>query len=198
MIGAHLTKPFSRRLRNVKSGHRLRERHAIRSNNPLGFVHGMLSTFVPTYFELNTVDSSDHSSENIISKPLRDPLSNSMHSYIWILLPLASFILPVRSQWPSCDPSCKSCGLICDQGCSSPLNYTECTTKCLYCRRESSSCDWVPLTPPSESEFCDQCTASCWCKIGVRCYDNYTSPTTAGGHIPATTARLFPKGLRRM
>lgn len=90
--------------------------------------------------------------------------------------------------------------LICDQGCSSPLNYTECTTKCLNCRRESSSCDWVQLTPPSESdeEFCEQCYGSCWCKIGARCYDNYTSPTTTGGHNPATTAKLTPRGLKKI
>ncbi|KAG8159947.1 hypothetical protein KVR01_010584 [Diaporthe batatas] len=114
-----------------------------------------------------------------------------------IFLPLAFFVFPASSQWPACDPSCKSCGLTCDQGCDSPLDLTECTNKCLYCRRESSSCDWVKLTPPSETdEFCEQCYGSCWCKIGAMCYDNYTSPTTTGGHVPVATAKLSPTGLR--
>lgn len=127
-------------------------------------------------------------------------LSYRMRPNSWILLPLAFLAHPASSQWPSCEPSCKSCGLVCDQGCSSPLNLTECTAKCLYCRRESSSCDWVQLTPPSEpdNEFCEQCYESCWCKIGARCYDNYTSPTTTGGRATATTAKLSPKGLRRI
>ncbi|POS73487.1 hypothetical protein DHEL01_v208122 [Diaporthe helianthi] len=121
-----------------------------------------------------------------------------MHPHTWIFLPLAFLIHPASSQWPSCDPSCKSCGLICDQGCESPLNLTECTAKCLYCRRESSSCGWVQLTPPSGSddEFCEQCYGSCWCKIGAMCYDDYTPPTTTGGHGAAATANLSPTGLR--
>jgi hypothetical protein len=124
-----------------------------------------------------------------------------MHLLNWKFLPLALLILPASCQWPSCEPSCKSCGLVCDQGCDSALNLTECTTKCLYCRRESSSCSWFQLTPPSESdeEFCKQCYGSCWCRIGAECYDNYTSPTTSGGHIPATTsAKLSAKGMGRM
>ncbi|GAP82753.1 hypothetical protein SAMD00023353_0102890 [Rosellinia necatrix] len=98
------------------------------------------------------------------------------------LLALALSILPTAlaaaGAWPSCDPSCKSCGLYCNEGCTAPLVLSECN-RCLYCRRESSSCGFVQIgpssDPPPDPAYCAMCQDSCHCYIDAKCYDNTTT-----------------------
>ncbi|KAI4864454.1 hypothetical protein F4820DRAFT_423601 [Hypoxylon rubiginosum] len=85
----------------------------------------------------------------------------------------------------ACADTCKSCGWYCNQGCdasslpSSP-DLSGCN-RCLYCRRESSSCGFVDIgdtwtvDPPSD-ELCAACDAGCWCHGDWYCADNATGP----------------------
>ncbi|KAI0414542.1 hypothetical protein F5X98DRAFT_349074 [Xylaria grammica] len=105
-------------------------------------------------------------------------------------------VLPaaVLAQWPSCDASCKSCGLYCNNGCAAPLDFAECS-RCLYCRRESSSCGFVDIggswtENPPDPAYCAMCSEGCYCHIDAKCYDNVTatvtpSPTPSPSPAPA-------------
>ncbi|KAI0903783.1 hypothetical protein F4824DRAFT_299603 [Ustulina deusta] len=99
------------------------------------------------------------------------------------VLALALAILPTALSFPSCDPSCKLCGLYCNEGCTAPLDLTECN-RCLYCRRESSSCGFVDIggswsEDPPDPAYCAMCSEGCHCYIDAMCYDNTTITTTA-------------------
>lgn len=105
-------------------------------------------------------------------------------------LALALALLPAAmADWPSCAPSCKSCGLYCNEGCPAPLVLSDCN-RCLYCRRESSSCSFTPVSwpeDPPDPGFCAQCAQSCHCYIDAQCYDNVTitvPPSSSGAALP--------------
>ncbi|KAI0202499.1 hypothetical protein F4808DRAFT_77252 [Astrocystis sublimbata] len=106
------------------------------------------------------------------------------------LLPAAAL-----AQWPSCDPSCKSCGLYCNSGCAAPLTMSECD-RCLYCRRESSSCGFVQIgsgdTNPPDPALCAACQDSCYCRIDAKCYDNitFTNPPSSSHSATPTPVSL--------
>ncbi|KAI1172898.1 hypothetical protein F4777DRAFT_483780 [Nemania sp. FL0916] len=115
-----------------------------------------------------------------------------------IALGLAA-LLPALSlaQFPSCAPDCKSCGLYCNEGCPAPLNQTECD-RCLYCRRESSSCGYVPISwteDPPDPAYCAQCSAQCHCYIDAMCYDGVTIPPPSSsstvGPTPTPNAAVY-------
>ncbi|KAI0502766.1 hypothetical protein F5B22DRAFT_652770 [Xylaria bambusicola] len=116
------------------------------------------------------------------------------------LLALALALLPAAlAQWPSCDPSCKSCGLYCNEGCVAPLDLTECQ-RCLYCRRESSSCGYVDISGgwtenPPDPAYCAQCSAGCHCRIDAKCYDGIT--ITPPSSFTPTATPVPPPSLRR-
>ncbi|KAI0381207.1 hypothetical protein F5Y04DRAFT_85962 [Hypomontagnella monticulosa] len=101
---------------------------------------------------------------------------------IQTFLVLTSLLSGVIAQASSCNQgtNCKACGWYCNQGCSAPLVQTECN-RCLYCRRESSSCGFMDISdtwthdPPSE-ELCAACNAGCWCHGDWYCMDNATGP----------------------
>lgn len=109
------------------------------------------------------------------------------------LLALVVSIIPlVAADWPSCDPSCKACGLYCNEGCAAPLVLSECN-KCLYCRRESSSCGFVQIGGSDDQPdpaYCAQCQESCHCYIDAKCYDNTTITTTASS-TPTPSAAVL-------
>ncbi|KAI1269087.1 hypothetical protein F5Y18DRAFT_439639 [Xylariaceae sp. FL1019] len=108
------------------------------------------------------------------------------------LLSIALSILPaVMSQGSfSCDPSCQSCGLYCNSGCTAPLDYDKCS-ECLYCRRESSSCSFTEITPGStgpDPAYCAACETGCHCYIDAMCYDNVTiTPPSSSSAVPVPT-----------
>ncbi|KAI1182417.1 hypothetical protein F5B17DRAFT_420476 [Nemania serpens] len=108
------------------------------------------------------------------------------------LLALALAALPAAlADWPSCAPSCKSCGLYCNEGCPAPLDLAACN-RCLYCRRESSACSFVPISWPSDPPdpaLCAQCSESCHCYIDAMCYDNVTitPPPSSSSAAPTPT-----------
>ncbi|KAI8949409.1 hypothetical protein F4801DRAFT_553505 [Xylaria longipes] len=107
------------------------------------------------------------------------------------ILSLCLAILPALADWPSCDASCQSCGLYCNEGCAAPLDLTECN-RCLYCRRESSSCGFVPIqwtTNPPDPAYCAMCEQGCHCHIDAKCYDN-TTVTATPSSSAAPTASL--------
>lgn len=114
-----------------------------------------------------------------------------------LAITLAAAILPtaVLAQWPSCDPSCKSCGLYCNTGCVAPLDQAECD-RCLYCRRESSSCSWQDISGgwtenPPDPAYCAQCRDGCHCKIDAQCYDNITITPPLSTPPTATPVALY-------
>ncbi|KAH8162559.1 hypothetical protein CIB48_g5669 [Xylaria polymorpha] len=109
------------------------------------------------------------------------------------LLALSLAILPslTVAAFPSCDPSCKSCGLYCNEGCAAPLDLAQCN-QCLYCRRESSSCGFVTIqggSNPPDPAFCAMCEQGCHCYIDAKCYDN-TTVTVTPSSSAAPTASL--------
>ncbi|KAI1396629.1 hypothetical protein F4819DRAFT_474824 [Hypoxylon fuscum] len=111
---------------------------------------------------------------------------------ILILLP-GAFAACVQN--PNGD--CSRCGWYCNQGCDPLLDSTECA-RCLYCRRESSSCGFLDISdtwtqdPPSE-EVCDACNAGCWCHGDWYCMDNATGPPP-GSPPTKTSAVVLPTG----
>ncbi|KAI1478469.1 hypothetical protein F4774DRAFT_384919 [Daldinia eschscholtzii] len=110
------------------------------------------------------------------------------------LLIITSLLLPtVLSLQSGCAgvTDCKACGWYCNQGCSAPLVDSECN-RCLYCRRESSSCSFEHIgdtwthDPPSK-ELCAACDEGCWCHGDWYCMDNATGPPPPSP--PTTTPR---------
>ncbi|KAI0478304.1 hypothetical protein F4859DRAFT_479317 [Xylaria cf. heliscus] len=107
------------------------------------------------------------------------------------ILSLALALLPALTlaQFPSCDPSCQSCGLFCNEGCAAPLDLAKCN-ECLYCRRESSSCGFVDISGgasnPPDPAYCAQCEQGCHCYIDAKCYDDTTTtiPPSSGAAAP--------------
>ncbi|KAI8623609.1 hypothetical protein F5Y19DRAFT_370584 [Xylariaceae sp. FL1651] len=113
------------------------------------------------------------------------------------LVSLALAILPAALAQGSfsCDPSCQSCGLYCNYGCTAPLDATECS-RCLYCRRESSSCGFVDISgswteDPPEPAYCAMCDQACHCYIDAQCYDNTTTTTASPSGAPTGAARML-------
>ncbi|ORY62407.1 uncharacterized protein BCR38DRAFT_239336 [Pseudomassariella vexata] len=109
-------------------------------------------------------------------------------------------LLPTAlAQWPSCDPSCVTCGLTCDKGCAAPLDMSICNN-CLYCRRESSSCSFFELgyEDPNDPNLCELCANSCYCKLGAICYDGLPAGTATASAAPTAElgARMPQKGRR--
>ncbi|KAI1252365.1 hypothetical protein MGN70_006940 [Eutypa lata] len=84
---------------------------------------------------------------------------------------------------PEDDASCSTCSLTCYQSCPEPLSVEECTSSCLYCRRESSACSFVRL---DQSADCDACADNCVCSIGHICNPEPV-PTGSGSAGPAPT-----------
>ncbi|KAI2627617.1 hypothetical protein GGR54DRAFT_636741 [Hypoxylon sp. NC1633] len=95
-------------------------------------------------------------------------------------LPTLSLLLPTALSQSACASGCKACGWYCNQGCAAPLVQGDCA-RCLYCRRESSSCGFIDIgdtwtqDPPSEA-LCDACDRGCWCHGDWYCADNATGP----------------------
>ncbi|KAI6088360.1 hypothetical protein F4821DRAFT_258192 [Hypoxylon rubiginosum] len=93
-------------------------------------------------------------------------------------LTLVALCLP--SALAACGTCNSTCGFYCNNGCDASLDYTECS-RCLYCRRESSSCGYIDIgdtwtqDPPTD-ELCAACTAGCWCHGDWYCMDNATGP----------------------
>ncbi|KAI5917603.1 hypothetical protein F4810DRAFT_716331 [Camillea tinctor] len=89
--------------------------------------------------------------------------------------------------------ACSSCGWFCNQGCSAPLDRAECA-RCLYCRRESSSCGFLDVSgtwtedPPSE-ELCASCAGGCWCYGDWYCADDGGQPTPSPSTSGAAARR---------
>ncbi|KAI0425219.1 hypothetical protein F5Y09DRAFT_110904 [Xylaria sp. FL1042] len=112
-----------------------------------------------------------------------------------LALALAALLPTALADWPSCDPSCKSCGLYCNEGCNAPLDLAECN-RCLYCRRESSSCGFVDISgswsqDPPDPAYCAMCSDGCHCYIDAMCYDNTTTTTTASPSGSPSAAPLL-------
>ncbi|OTB02418.1 hypothetical protein M426DRAFT_322697 [Hypoxylon sp. CI-4A] len=121
------------------------------------------------------------------------------------LLPSLLLLLPTTlASTQACKEggNCKtSCGWYCNLGCDAPLNWDECS-RCQYCRRESSSCDFIytgdtsTQDPPSD-ELCAACSTGCWCHGDWYCMDNGTTPPEGSRPTTTTTpvlarATLFP------
>ncbi|KAI0400676.1 hypothetical protein F4802DRAFT_609976 [Xylaria palmicola] len=107
-------------------------------------------------------------------------------------LALAPVVLSAAADWPSCDAGCKSCGLYCNEGCAAPLDLGECN-RCLYCRRESSSCGFVTIqwtSDPPDPAYCALCSAGCHCRIDARCYDDDSPPPpgSSSSSVPPAAA----------
>ncbi|KAI1385144.1 uncharacterized protein F4822DRAFT_412178 [Hypoxylon trugodes] len=119
------------------------------------------------------------------------------------------FLLPTAlAQSTGCveGSNCSSCGWYCNQGCSAPLDRTECN-RCLYCRRESSSCGFIDISDtwthdaPSD-ELCAACNDGCWCHGDWYCMDTATAappgspptpkPTPTGSAPLAAKATISP------
>ncbi|KAI1085597.1 hypothetical protein F5B20DRAFT_575106 [Whalleya microplaca] len=63
--------------------------------------------------------------------------------FLHLLAITALYLLPHATFAQSgCAEDCESCGWFCNNGCDESLDRTACNS-CLYCRRESSSCDFV-------------------------------------------------------
>ncbi|KAI1360563.1 hypothetical protein F5Y08DRAFT_45982 [Xylaria arbuscula] len=112
-----------------------------------------------------------------------------------LALALVAILPTALAQWPSCAPDCKSCGLYCNEGCTAPLNQTECD-RCLYCRRESSSCGYVNISGgwtenPPDPAYCALCQEGCHCKIDAMCYDNVTITPPVSATPSATPVALY-------
>ncbi|KAI1207489.1 uncharacterized protein F4807DRAFT_462641 [Annulohypoxylon truncatum] len=97
------------------------------------------------------------------------------------------FLPQILAQPTTCiqGPHCTSCGWFCNQGCDTALlDSAECA-RCLYCRRESSACEFVDVShtwtadPPS-AELCEACARGCWCRGDWYCMDDGTGPPEAG------------------
>ncbi|KAI0013571.1 hypothetical protein F4779DRAFT_342436 [Xylariaceae sp. FL0662B] len=98
-----------------------------------------------------------------------------------LALTVLSLLAPTAPAQSGCASDCESCGWFCNNGCDAALSSPDCA-RCLYCRRESSSCGFVDIgdtwtdDPPSD-ELCDACGAGCWCHGAWYCMDDGGSPT---------------------
>ncbi|KAI0157160.1 hypothetical protein GGR52DRAFT_192714 [Hypoxylon sp. FL1284] len=112
------------------------------------------------------------------------------------ILTLTALFLPPALA--ACADTCKSCGWYCNQGCDAALDRTECD-RCLYCRRESSSCGFIPIgdtwthDPPAD-ELCAACEAGCWCGGDWYCMDNVTGPPPPHPTTTRSRAVVLPTG----
>ncbi|KAI0880903.1 uncharacterized protein GGS22DRAFT_197225 [Annulohypoxylon maeteangense] len=112
------------------------------------------------------------------------------------LLPLLLLLLlpTTLAQTSGCvqNENCTSCGWYCNQGCDALLDRAECS-RCLYCRRESSSCGFIDIadtwtTDPPSAEMCEACDLGCWCHGDWYCMDGTTEPPP--GSPPTETDRV--------
>ncbi|KAI1371586.1 hypothetical protein F4677DRAFT_450236 [Hypoxylon crocopeplum] len=108
--------------------------------------------------------------------------------------------LPIALAQSACSSTCKACGWFCNQGCSAPLVKSECD-RCLYCRRESSACNFIDIgdtwteNPPSK-EVCDACDQGCWCHGDWYCSDNTTGPPPPSPPTSTSTGVvMLPTGI---